>query len=84
MPTFTTLFSPKVEVWRHRLVPHSPQKEVVTSAPESAFFVHVLGVPDVIWKPVLGTIYRAKGSSQLGVSDIILGSTLWSRTTLVL
>jgi hypothetical protein len=24
--------------------------------------------------------YRAKGLSQLGVSDIILGSTLWSRT----
>jgi hypothetical protein len=36
------------------LVPQSPQKEVVTSAPESAFFVHVLGFPEVTLKPSPG------------------------------
>lgn len=54
IPTLTTLFSPKVAVSRHMLVPQSPQNEVVTSEPESDFLIHVLGVPDVTWKPSLG------------------------------
>jgi hypothetical protein len=30
---------------------------------------------------MLDGTFRAKGSSQLGVSDIVLCSTLWSRTS---
>jgi hypothetical protein len=35
---------------------------------------------DIKYPPALLIICRVKGSSQSGVSDIILGSTLWLRT----
>ena len=46
-PTLKALLSPKVGVSRHMVVPQSPQKKVSIDSPESAFFFHDLGLPDV-------------------------------------
>jgi hypothetical protein len=73
MPTLITLLSPKVEVSRHMFVPQSPQKEVLTSEPESAFFDHVLGVPEVILKLELGMMTLVLYADPL----IFLQSAQW-------